>query len=204
MIAPLTEREWQTNEAVALRLNEVIAVVNMVHAAQEPTEMIGPDPDVRGDDRAGGGGRMRMRGVYQPRPDGEKIDLTNLPKGGTSVIPPPRRYAERIEPEQPGLAHEARDILLDKIIELRAERDDYERKVLERNRECGELRAERDAAQARARELEREIAMLKHAVREVRGNLAYGHTWAPSDTQYVRDAIAALRAALGEEATDAH
>ena len=78
------------------------------------------------------------------------------------------------------------------------------------------LRAERDAAQARvaelekedterlvrgcekARHMEKEIATLKRAVREARGNLDYGHIWTPNDTQYVRDAIAALSAALGK------
>ena len=70
--------------------------------------------------------------------------------------------------------------------------------------ERDELRAERDEALARGAELEKEIATLKHAVRGALGNLAYGQIWTPYDTQYVRDAIAALQAALGEEAGDAH
>ncbi len=83
---------------------------------------------------------------------------------------------------------------------LRAERDAAQARVAELEKEDTE-RLER--GREKARHMEKEIATLKHAVREARENLDYGHIWTPNDTQYVRDAIAALSAALDEEATDA-
>ena len=83
---------------------------------------------------------------------------------------------------------------------LRAERDALQARVAELEKEDTE-RLER--GREKARHMEKEIATLKHAVRGALGDLAYGHTWTPYDTQYVRDAIAAVRAALGEEAADA-
>ena len=78
---------------------------------------------------------------------------------------------------------------------LRAERDAAQARVAELEKEDAE-RLER--GREKARHMEKEIATLKHAVREARENLDYGHIWTPNDTQYVRDAIAALSAALGE------
>lgn len=98
-------------------------------------------------------------------------------------------------------AEEAIGGLVDEQDELRAERDAAQARVAELEADAA---ASLERGREKARHMEKEIATLKHAVRGALGNLAYGHTWTPYDTQYVRDAIAALQAALGEESSDAH
>jgi hypothetical protein len=53
---------------------------------------------------------MRMRGAYQPRPDGEKIDLTNPPKGGPIVMYRPGEVRRR---ERPPLIDGGEDLPID-------------------------------------------------------------------------------------------
>jgi hypothetical protein len=97
--------------------------------------------------------------------------------------------------------------------------------------ERDELRAERDAAQARVRELEAELVAVKAdnenllherlhateashelaatcdalraAMRSALGTLSHGYQWQAYETTWVLDAMTRLRAALGEEASDA-
>jgi hypothetical protein len=176
MIDKLTEAECEITECVARRLNVVIAAVEALqrqfeqHIAAED----GADP-VEGKDvcpKCGGSGM-----IYCGWGEAEYCECR-------------RDWKKEYED-----AEEAIGGLVDERDELRAERAALQARVAKLEKEDTE-RLER--GREKARHMEKEIATLKHAVRGALENLAYGQIWTPYDTQYVRDAIAALRAALGD------
>jgi len=200
MIDKLTEQEWQTNEAIARRLNVVIEAVEALRRMFEQ--------HIAAEDGADGEGVLRR----------ERGGLC----GWCGQPLEPDWASEKAHMMEAYAALRAENVAMRKALSIARKEADWQRAEARVRREDGaRICAERDEAQARgaelekedterlergrekARHMEKEIATLKHAVREARGNLDYGHTWTPNDIQYVRDAIAALRAALGEEAADA-
>ena len=182
-IDKLTDAECEITECVARRLNVVIEAVEALRRMFER--------HIAAEDGADGEGVLRR----------ERGGLC----GWCGQPLEPDWASEKAHMMEAYAALRAENVAMRKALSIARKEADWQRAEARVRREDGaRICAERDAAQARVAELEKEIVTLKHAVREARGNQDYGHTWTPNDTQYVRDAIAALRAALGEEATDAH
>jgi len=176
-IDKLTEQEWQTNEAIALRLNVVVEAVEALRRMfeQHIAAADGAEP-----------------------PAGESVnvlDLDAIESRAHRLMVATWECDKLSYTDQWQMVRCDVPALVAAVRSLRAERDAAQARVAELEKEDTE-RLVRGCE--KARHMEKEIATLKRAVREARGNLDYGHIWTPNDTQYVRDAIAALSAALGK------